>query len=142
MPFFGRQRQDTDVFYVLSRKPSIPELIMTEKFLYQVDPDGLAPLRAEVVKVEAERKKLDDAIPVTYVFKDMPKPKQAFILKRGEYDQPGAPVDRAVPGFLAKSGPVKTRQELAKWLLAHMRSTVGTCCQSSASSTNVARCTR
>lgn len=32
--------EDTDVFYVLSRKPSIPELIMTEKFLYQVDPDG------------------------------------------------------------------------------------------------------
>ena len=32
--------EDTDVFYVLSRKPSAPEFIMTEKFLYRVETDG------------------------------------------------------------------------------------------------------
>ena len=32
--------EDTDVFYVLSRKPRAPEFIMTEKFLYRVEPDG------------------------------------------------------------------------------------------------------
>ena len=32
--------EDTDVFYVLSRKPSVPEFIMTEKFFYKVDADG------------------------------------------------------------------------------------------------------
>lgn len=32
--------EDTDVFYVLSRKPSAPEFIMTEKFFYKVNVDG------------------------------------------------------------------------------------------------------
>lgn len=32
--------EDTDVFYVLARKPPAPEFIMTEKFLYHVETDG------------------------------------------------------------------------------------------------------
>lgn len=32
--------EDTDVFYVLTRQPSTPEFIMTEKFLYRVETDG------------------------------------------------------------------------------------------------------
>ena len=32
--------EDTDVFHVLSRKPSVPELIRTEHFVFVVEPDG------------------------------------------------------------------------------------------------------
>ncbi len=32
--------EDTDVFHVLSRKPSVPELISTEHFVFEVEPDG------------------------------------------------------------------------------------------------------
>jgi len=32
--------EDTDVFFVLSRKPSIPEYIGTRKYVYRVEPDG------------------------------------------------------------------------------------------------------
>lgn len=32
--------EDTDVFHVLSRKPSVPELISTEHFVFVVEPDG------------------------------------------------------------------------------------------------------
>jgi hypothetical protein len=32
--------EDTDVFHVLSRKPSVPEMIVTQQFVFQVDPDG------------------------------------------------------------------------------------------------------
>lgn len=32
--------EDTDVFHVLSRKPAVPELILTKHFVFQVDPDG------------------------------------------------------------------------------------------------------
>jgi len=32
--------EDTDVFFVLSRRPLTPEFIMTEKFLYRVETDG------------------------------------------------------------------------------------------------------
>jgi hypothetical protein len=32
--------EDTDVFHVLTRKPAVPEMIMTKQFVFQVDPDG------------------------------------------------------------------------------------------------------
>ena len=32
--------EDTDVFHVLSRKPAVPEMILTKQFVFQVDPDG------------------------------------------------------------------------------------------------------
>jgi hypothetical protein len=32
--------EDTDVFHVLTRKPSGPELVMTKEFVFQVEPDG------------------------------------------------------------------------------------------------------
>ena len=32
--------EDTDVFHVLSRKPSVPEMVVTKQFVFQVDPDG------------------------------------------------------------------------------------------------------
>jgi hypothetical protein len=32
--------EDTDVFHVLRRKPSVPELIHTEHFVFVVEPDG------------------------------------------------------------------------------------------------------
>ncbi len=32
--------EDTDVFHVLTRKPAVPELIATERFVFQVDADG------------------------------------------------------------------------------------------------------
>jgi hypothetical protein len=32
--------EDTDVFYVLTRKPSVPEMVVTEHFVFEVEPDG------------------------------------------------------------------------------------------------------
>ncbi len=32
--------EDTDVFHVLTRKPGVPEMIVTKRFVFQVDPDG------------------------------------------------------------------------------------------------------
>ena len=32
--------EDSDVFHVLARKPSVPELIATSLFVYQIEPDG------------------------------------------------------------------------------------------------------
>lgn len=34
--------EDTDVFYVLSRKPAIPEIIVTEPFAFVIEPSGAA----------------------------------------------------------------------------------------------------
>jgi hypothetical protein len=32
--------EDTDVFFVLTRKPTVPEMVVTKQFVFQVDPDG------------------------------------------------------------------------------------------------------
>jgi hypothetical protein len=32
--------EDSDVFHVLARKPSVPELIATKQFVYRIEPDG------------------------------------------------------------------------------------------------------
>ncbi len=33
--------EDTDVFHVLTRKPAVPEIIVTKQFVFHVDPDGI-----------------------------------------------------------------------------------------------------
>jgi mono/diheme cytochrome c family protein len=79
----------------------------------------LAPLRAELAKLDAERTKLEAEIPVTYIFRETPKARQAYMLKRGEYDQRGEAVNRATPGFLNRM-PEKDGQSrlgLATWML-------------------------
>lgn len=45
--------EDTDVFYVLARKPAAPELIATRKYIYKVEIDGTIKY---IMTVEAFRK--------------------------------------------------------------------------------------
>ena len=65
------------------------------------------------------RKALDDAIPATLVMAELPKPRDTFILIRGQYDKKGEKVSAAVPaalGRLPKDAP-PNRLGLAKWLV-------------------------
>jgi len=65
-----------------------------------------------------EYRTLDMAIPMTYVAEEMPKPREARILKRGQYDQPGDVVPRIVPtafGAFPAKAP-KNRLGLAEWI--------------------------
>ncbi len=79
----------------------------------------LAPLRQKLTALQAEQAKLDQQMPVTYVFKETPTPVQAYVLKRGEYDQRGAKVSRQTPAFLpALSGGAQDRLALARWMLS------------------------
>jgi hypothetical protein len=32
--------EDSDVFHVLTRKPSVPEMVIAKQFVFQVDPEG------------------------------------------------------------------------------------------------------
>ncbi|MFO1065495.1 MAG: PSD1 and planctomycete cytochrome C domain-containing protein [Pirellulales bacterium] len=73
--------------------------------------------------LQDERKKLDDGIPSTFIFKDLPSPRESFVMMRGAYDKPGDKVQPNVPAILP---PLKTadptaratRLDLAKWLVA------------------------
>ncbi|MGI8603599.1 MAG: PSD1 and planctomycete cytochrome C domain-containing protein [Verrucomicrobiales bacterium] len=80
----------------------------------------LAPLHAELAALKTKRGDFDAAIPATFVMKDLPQPRQAHVMMRGQYDKPGEPVARRVPAFLPPLANTEspTRLDLAKWLVA------------------------
>lgn len=73
-----------------------------------------APIRS---KIEAIQK----AAPITFVMGDLPKPRDSFVMLRGQYDNPGEQVTRNVPSFLPPLAPKQDgaydRLDLADWLL-------------------------
>ncbi|AIE83816.1 DUF1553 domain-containing protein [Fimbriimonas ginsengisoli] len=69
-------------------------------------------------KLRKQRSDLEASIPMTLIAREMPKPRPTFILKRGQYDQKGDPVERHLPpalGQLPKGGR-NDRLGLARWL--------------------------
>jgi mono/diheme cytochrome c family protein len=77
-----------------------------------------APLHQRLKEAEQALDKFDKALPATLVWKEG-APRPSFVLKRGEYDQKGAKVERATPGFLPPPPePAKDRLALARWLVA------------------------
>lgn len=74
-------------------------------------------------ELTAARKKLDAlkmGLENTMVMKELPQPRDAFILIRGEYDKRGAKVERAFPAALPPppQGAPMNRLGLAQWLVA------------------------
>ncbi|MEQ8839118.1 MAG: DUF1549 and DUF1553 domain-containing protein, partial [Lacipirellulaceae bacterium] len=78
----------------------------------------LVKVRNRLQALEGEIKQLEASIPTTLVWKEAAKPRQAYMLNRGEYDQRGEKVERATPGVLpplAEDLP-NDRLGLALWL--------------------------
>lgn len=81
------------------------------------------PLIKKQAELTKQKTDLEAAIPGTFVMKDMPKPKEAFVMLRGAYDKPGDKVEPGVPAVFpqlklkdAKARP--SRLDLARWLVA------------------------
>jgi hypothetical protein len=49
--------EDTDVFHVLSRKPSVPEMIATRRYLYRIETDGAMNYLMTMEEFEKQVKK-------------------------------------------------------------------------------------
>ncbi|MBI3854160.1 MAG: PSD1 domain-containing protein [Planctomycetes bacterium] len=76
-------------------------------------------LSRELAELRGREKVLLDQVPTTLIFKEKTAPRDAFILKRGEYDKRGDKVVRGLPGSLPappKDLPMN-RLGLSKWLL-------------------------
>ncbi len=91
-------------------------------FLEQVYPpsqEQLAPLLTARDALQKELDALNDSIPKTMVVEELPQPKEAFLLIRGEYDKKGPPVQRHVPAALPPLPPDAplNRRGLAEWLV-------------------------
>ncbi|MFM7055436.1 MAG: DUF1553 domain-containing protein, partial [Planctomycetota bacterium] len=54
------------------------------------------------------------------VMQELPEPRPAYVLKRGEYDKPGEQVPRQIPASLAGGHPqrLQDRLEFARWLVS------------------------
>ena len=59
------------------------------------------------------------SLPTAMVMQELPQPRPAFVLKRGQYDAPGDPVEPGVPETLIAAWPAgapRNRLGLARWL--------------------------
>ncbi|MEZ6044351.1 MAG: hypothetical protein R3C11_01960 [Planctomycetaceae bacterium] len=87
-----------------------------------INPTTRAEFQAVKEKIASQTKARTDfenTIPATLIMEDMSEPREAFVLKRGEYDKPGEKVERGVPAVfppLPEGTPVN-RLGLAKWLV-------------------------
>jgi hypothetical protein len=77
-------------------------------------------VRAEKLALESKRKALEDIIPATFIMAELPKPRESFVMARGQYDKPGEKVTRGTPAVfppIAKK-ELPSRLDLADWLLS------------------------
>jgi len=64
----------------------------------------------------------EETVPGTFIFRDLDKPRDSFVMVRGQYDKPGDKVEPNVPAVLppikrdASTGRL-TRLDLARWLV-------------------------
>jgi len=91
-------------------------------FLEHVYPPSrteLSPLMAERDQAQSQLEALNNAIPRTMVVEELPQPKPAHLLIRGEYDKPGAPAARHTPAALPPfpADAPQNRLGFARWLV-------------------------
>lgn len=78
------------------------------------------PLIQQIAVIRKERDELENQLPATMISEEMEKPREAFVLKRGEYDQRGDLVQRAVPAVLPPlpKSDTTNRLDFARWLVS------------------------
>jgi mono/diheme cytochrome c family protein len=77
-----------------------------------------ARLTAERASIDRQRIDLEKSIPTAMVMQEMPQPRKAFILKRGQYDLPTDEVQPDTPASLPPfpSDAPRNRLGLARWM--------------------------
>jgi hypothetical protein len=80
------------------------------------------PLIKKQTELTKQKTDLEASIPGTFVMRDMPKPREAFVMLRGQYDKPGDKVEPGVPAVFPalKKTDEKARAsrlDLARWLV-------------------------
>jgi hypothetical protein len=92
---------------------------LREYFLEQHAP---APIRAayrDLVALRHARDALIESFPTTMVMQEMPEPRPAYVLHRGQYDKPGQRVGPGVPACLPplQDAVPHDRRGFARWLV-------------------------
>ena len=92
---------------------------LSEYYLKYAAPEKERQLYAQLIELREQKKKLEASITNVMVMTEMKKPRDTFILGRGQYDNPGQKVNPGVPAFLPPlpPGAPANRLSLAKWLV-------------------------
>ncbi|MBM3740877.1 MAG: DUF1553 domain-containing protein, partial [Acidobacteria bacterium] len=88
-----------------------------------LDQYAAAPVRGSWSRLLDLRKKREhflDSLPTVMVMQERPVKNDTFLLVRGQYDRPGAKVERGVPALLPRlpAGVTVDRLALARWLVS------------------------
>jgi hypothetical protein len=88
-------------------------------FLEGPAPRKIKDVRLELNSAREERDRFYDSIPTVMVMVEGDKPRQAFLLKRGAYDNHGEPVSPGIPEILPQPRPEwpSNRLGLARWIV-------------------------
>jgi hypothetical protein len=83
------------------------------------DAKAVARLKADLADVTKRKTEIEKSVPAIMVMQELPKPRETFVLKRGQYDQPGEKVPPGVPAVLPQfaEGAPRNRLGLAQWLV-------------------------
>jgi hypothetical protein len=90
------------------------------RFVFHDARDVFDPLNKKITELTARQKQIEESIPYTLISEEMPQPRQAHILIRGDFQQRGEKVERKVPSIfppLPKDAP-RNRLGLAQWLVS------------------------
>ena len=88
-------------------------------FLTNAAPEALRTASAELKALNTEKEDFEKTIPTAMVMADMKKPRDTFVLARGDYRNPTEKVQPGVPAMLPplpKDAPLN-RLTLAQWLV-------------------------
>jgi hypothetical protein len=108
------------IFSGVAGKRTKPEDdLVREYFLTRVAAEETRQRYADLKAWRKEYTKLEKQILNTMVMDEMAKPRESFVLNRGQYDQPGEKVTPGVPAVLPPlpDGAPANRLTLAKWLV-------------------------
>jgi hypothetical protein len=92
---------------------------LSEYFLENGGREKERQLYAKLQNLQEEKAKLETAIPSVMIMAEMKKPRETFVLGRGQYDNPKDKVTANVPAVLPPMAPglPMNRLGLAKWLV-------------------------
>ena len=92
---------------------------LRDYFLTHAAPEPMRKAYAELKELRLEKQELENRIPSTMVMSELPKPRETFVLARGDYRNQTEKVQPGVPSMLPplpKDAPLN-RLTLAKWLV-------------------------